>query len=980
MFFSFRLVCRCIKRLDKLAAGNTRIYKQFSLENYGECWSSRAIHHNPRQLKKSNKCVGEKVLNCNEDIHAECAGIGITSFIYQIKKRAEFIPDHCRRVTRMVCSTSAKLSNILSSASTIETSTAETTPTNEIKNFSSQINGMGLRTSSNHIRSAKSTTGIYLHHTESALHHLQTLNTGGLFTPGKIPRYATLAPTLLRPSSQLTSKGSQHTVVKSGISTVVYLRDTIKVGRSPQTFNTQGFLTVENIRNTTISPLQSRLTLHITSKDLETTLVQSETATNVIILKTGRLRNILSTPNMLEGSTTKIIFRSITPVSQKHRHVNYQSTIVGVELKLTKPEYSTNSSLLKTTSPNQTLSVVQKPKLFSSSKTLLRITPTYTHGGSTPSAYKGDLQKILRTSGFISFTKTSETLKVLQERTETPIVFHHFHSPVDDHATKMDLSSESRDLLHYNTARASPESYEMYRTPTMDSLSQSYDVKFEPTTDLISNTSRQGSLSDFQTADTLGSNHRLGLTYVKLNVTSERTKEQASLSLSSHTQQTMIRAISRHHITSAETGTVMDKHDATELSTPERTLFSLKPTPLEKSSADKQRLNRTKSAILVYESTSLGLLQKTITTTQTELLSNTGRLMAEKNWTFPQAVWTDLESLLLRSISPTHSHQPQVETLIQTANATQVSTTEKGPQNLIFTSFESLNNNFSTASKHLLQTSFKLQGLVLHSQQTLIIPEPKPNITSAETATVHERLDVIELSTQKATLHHFELATLENSSVYKQIITDTIQKFESTSSILLRKTTRAIQTALLLNSTKLMVKTPWTLFQSVSTNLKHSFIKPSSPTYTNQRQVKTLIETVKSARVSTIHTVPLDLSPVSTESPRKSTHSVSKHLLQPSIKLQTRTQESKHQVHEPQDFSRSKTKHADLSNLMYSGTGLQESNKSPSSMQMTSSQMLHSNEVKFNCSDATLGCRNTASSLSCNGTILTVLFLVRLLS
>lgn len=102
-FLYFSLTCRCLERLNRISNGNLSVYNQFTIENYGECWSSRIGHDSLHSLTRSNNCIGAGYLECQQESPDECTGIELSSFLYQIHDRTKLLDEHCHIVKRIVC-------------------------------------------------------------------------------------------------------------------------------------------------------------------------------------------------------------------------------------------------------------------------------------------------------------------------------------------------------------------------------------------------------------------------------------------------------------------------------------------------------------------------------------------------------------------------------------------------------------------------------------------------------------------------------------------------------------------------------------------------------------------------------------------------------------------------------------------------------------------------------------------------------------
>lgn len=246
-YFYFRLVCRCLERLSRLSEGNLSIYNQFTIQNYGECWSSKYGYDSLHTFKKSNDCVGAGFLDCHDHSMMECTGTKRASFLYQVNNRTKLMDEHCHIVRRIVCPSSLTMQNSSShiplvgnltvfthpitdglqhtASKVLQNSTApntvsekllqnhttaslqNTTPqfiqnlTFPIHDTISQIQMTSLtkqsniKTTSQVTKFKQSTSRKHSNGTDSMLSQLQTLNTGKLYISGSKLQNVTLAPT-----------------------------------------------------------------------------------------------------------------------------------------------------------------------------------------------------------------------------------------------------------------------------------------------------------------------------------------------------------------------------------------------------------------------------------------------------------------------------------------------------------------------------------------------------------------------------------------------------------------------------------------------------------------------------------------------------------------------------------------------------------------------------------------------------------------
>ena len=326
--FSSRLACRCAERLNKLASGNMKIYRIFSLENYGECWSSKTKDHNPGQLDVVKSCVGAGYLKCNNDTVNECVGTDSTSYLYQVNQRMEIISTHCQRVTVWVCPSSAAFRNQSLFASTaVQTSRAHNTATTMTHNLTSQTSKGYQPSSSNRTTYPESATSSV--QTDSALQSLQTLNTGVSFT---LPRNITLAPTQYSGIRYLTSSTVGHILVKSE----TFLRQTSAKTNSLKTVNTNGFRVSENNVEKTSTATIPRLNLSATFNFIQDSRHKSETM----------FIDILPTLNTRGFSNSKNTFQTAQSGSQiTQENATYQTTSSSSQYTSSSLKDETTSSL-----------------------------------------------------------------------------------------------------------------------------------------------------------------------------------------------------------------------------------------------------------------------------------------------------------------------------------------------------------------------------------------------------------------------------------------------------------------------------------------------------------------------------------------------------------------------------------------------------------------------------------------------------------
>ena len=258
--FHFRLVCRCLEKLNKLSDGDLSIYNQFTLENYGECWSSRTGYDSLHSFTRANSCVGAGFLDCNTSTMSECTGSNLASFLYQVNNRTKLLGEHCEIVKKIVClsstiplnssttflgkttvfqsfETSRMDSTVSPSWQTVLRNTTKTQKLTSSQNLkstavlnntseiilsehygkpSSTIEAMAteilaLKTSSPDV--LKESAGQKLsYQTYSLLSQMQTLNTGKLYTSGSKILNMTLAPTQFFITSSLRSIGNVSSV------------------------------------------------------------------------------------------------------------------------------------------------------------------------------------------------------------------------------------------------------------------------------------------------------------------------------------------------------------------------------------------------------------------------------------------------------------------------------------------------------------------------------------------------------------------------------------------------------------------------------------------------------------------------------------------------------------------------------------------------------------------------------------------------
>ena len=86
------------------------IYNQFTIENYGECWSRKYGYDSLDTFKTSDLCIGEEFDKCDSNM-PECCGTNLASFLYQVHNRTKLLDEHCYIMKRIVCPSSVIMQN-----------------------------------------------------------------------------------------------------------------------------------------------------------------------------------------------------------------------------------------------------------------------------------------------------------------------------------------------------------------------------------------------------------------------------------------------------------------------------------------------------------------------------------------------------------------------------------------------------------------------------------------------------------------------------------------------------------------------------------------------------------------------------------------------------------------------------------------------------------------------------------------------------
>ena len=241
-----------MERLNRLSEGNLTIYNQFTIENYGECWSRKYGYDSLDTFKTSDLCIGEEFNKCDSNM-PECCGTNLASFLYQVHNRTKLLDEHCYIMKRIVCPSSVIMQNsstpihfvrnstVFVSATTdspqhtaskvlqnstilLNTVTQKAFTSSSLQNHTNatitsqySTSQMGqnptisisdaisisqtympslMRQSNSTKPNSQSTSKNYSSRTHSMLSQLQTLNTSGkLYTPGSQLPNVTQAPT-----------------------------------------------------------------------------------------------------------------------------------------------------------------------------------------------------------------------------------------------------------------------------------------------------------------------------------------------------------------------------------------------------------------------------------------------------------------------------------------------------------------------------------------------------------------------------------------------------------------------------------------------------------------------------------------------------------------------------------------------------------------------------------------------------------------
>ena len=240
-----------MERLNRLSEGNLTIYNQFTIENYGECWSRKYGYDSLNTFKTSDLCIGEKFDKCDSSM-PECCGTNLASFLYQVHNRTKLLDEHCYIMKRIVCPSSVIIQNsstpihfvrnstVFVSATTdspqhtaskvlqnstvlLNTVTQKAFTSSSLQNHTNatitsqySTSQMGqnptisisdtisisqtympslIRQPNNTKPNSQSTSKNYSSGTDSMLSQLQTLNTGKLYTSGSQLPNVTQAPT-----------------------------------------------------------------------------------------------------------------------------------------------------------------------------------------------------------------------------------------------------------------------------------------------------------------------------------------------------------------------------------------------------------------------------------------------------------------------------------------------------------------------------------------------------------------------------------------------------------------------------------------------------------------------------------------------------------------------------------------------------------------------------------------------------------------
>ncbi|CAB4014493.1 Hypothetical predicted protein [Paramuricea clavata] len=479
------LACRCLERLNRLSDGNLSIYNQFTIENYGECWSTRHGHDSPYILTRSNNCIGAGYLDCQQNSTSECSGTQLSSFLYQIHNRTKLLDEHCEIVKRIVCpsSTITLLQNsstpFLGNATVFGnfTNTRQYPTSQFLRNSTVLINTTNTwqYMSSQFLRNSTAlinTTNIWQNTISQALDTSAVLKNA---TNTSLNTYSQM------PSSTIWSIDSQTTRLKTSSLYTTFNESTSKTFSNQtdsmlsqlQTLNTGELHTSgSKLQNVTLAPTQIFITgsMRYTTSATELSNVESTRpySNHSISLTLARSsETTVSTPSNAEQIANKSYYISKDASSMTRLSVNRETTLQTSKLSFTIS--SINTSPIKETSIRASQSIFQQnlstsesikqilstrldTMLSSALSGQLNITSTTT-GNVISMTPKPDQSN---TSGYISTTQTMYShlpVQSVEKSPEVPQVLQNSSIiSINIHNTEISTSSiQFRDLHTLST-------------------------------------------------------------------------------------------------------------------------------------------------------------------------------------------------------------------------------------------------------------------------------------------------------------------------------------------------------------------------------------------------------------------------------------------------------------------------------------------------------------------------------------------------
>ena len=372
----FRLACRCLERLNRLSDGNLSVYNQFTIENYGECWSTRHGDDSPYILTRSNNCIGAGYLDCQRNSMSECSGTQLSSFLYQIHNRSKLLDEHCEIVKRIVCpsSTITLLQN--SSTPFLGNATVSGNFTNTRQYPTSQF----LRNSTVLIN----TTNTWQYTSSQVLRNLTSLITTTNIWQNTISQVLDTSAVLKNatntslntysqmPSSTIWSIDSQTTRLKTSSLYTTFNESTSKTFSNQtdsmlsqlQTLNTGELYTSgSKLQNVTLAPTQFFITgsIHHTTaanelSNVETTRSYSNHSISLTLARSSE--TTVSTPSNAEQIANKSYYISKDTSSMSRLSANRETTLQTSKLSFTIS--SINTSPIKEISIRASQSIFQQ--------------------------------------------------------------------------------------------------------------------------------------------------------------------------------------------------------------------------------------------------------------------------------------------------------------------------------------------------------------------------------------------------------------------------------------------------------------------------------------------------------------------------------------------------------------------------------------------------------------------------------------------